>query len=157
MCGYAATCLDDAAWSSVSHEFLSSAASAAQTRRLGPSLFDGFSGLGFAGAALSGASRRYERLTGTVDAAVNHYLSFLISQHDRSESTPQSFDVVSGLTGVGVYLLQRSADDRPSPELVSAVELLTGNRAVPPPASWWTSSPALAQPTAWHALSRRLP
>ena len=56
VCGYAATCLEDAAWSSVSHEFLSSAASAAQTRRLGPGLFDGFSGLGFAGAVLSGAA-----------------------------------------------------------------------------------------------------
>jgi hypothetical protein len=54
------------------------------------------------------------------------------------------FDVVSGLTGVGVYLLQRSSDDQPSPELVSAVELLIGHDAVPPPASWSTSGPALA-------------
>ena len=144
MCGYAAHCLDDAAWTSVSQEFLSSAAAAAQTRRLGPGLFDGFSGLGFAGAVLSGAGGRYERLTGSVDAAVSHYLGFLLSQHDGSETTPLSFDVVSGLTGVGVYLLQRSADDQPSPELVSVVELLTGNRAIPPPASWWTSGPALA-------------
>jgi lantibiotic biosynthesis protein len=144
LCGYAARCLDDAAWAAASHEFLSSAASAAQTRQLGPGLFDGFSGLGFAGAVLSGGNRRYERLTASVDAAVGHYLSFLISRQDGSATTPLPFDVVSGLAGVGVYLLQRSADERPSRDLVSVVELLAGHQALPPPTCWWTSGRALA-------------
>jgi len=144
VCGYVADCLEDASWSTVAHEFLSSAASAAGTRRLGPGLYDGFSGLGFVGSVLSGAGRKYDRLTGSVDAALSHYLSFQAAHHDGPETIPLSFDVVSGLTGVGVYLLQRGSGDRPTPELIALVELLTGDRDVSPPASWWTSGPALA-------------
>jgi hypothetical protein len=68
---------------------------------MGPSLFTGFSGIGWALEHVSKMLGSPEDLNGEIDAAVEKYVSHSPWRED--------FDLISGLVGIGVYCLERSS------------------------------------------------
>jgi hypothetical protein len=142
ICGYLDSCFGGEGWDVAAHQYLQVAAADAQRRgSFGPGLFDGLAGLGFATWFLSRGGTRYGRLLAAIDDALLPHVS---AQADRVSRLREGasvgeFDVVSGLTGLGAYLLCRpeSADataalDRVLEALVELVRPVAGAPA------WWT-------------------
>ena len=98
-------------WDRTGHGYLSVAAGQAEQRPdLPPALWGGMAGLGFAAWTSSRGGTRYQRLLASVDQALlpqvthqAHRLSGL-----RTGMPFGEFDVISGLAGVGGYLLCRA-------------------------------------------------
>lgn len=110
MCGYLDACLPGEGWDRTAHLFLSGAVRAAE---IAPSLplgiFSGLSGLAFVAAALSRGGTRYQRL---LDGLEDALLSGTPALADATRQAPSGvavaqFDAISGLSGVGAYLLRR--------------------------------------------------
>ncbi|MEV0825090.1 lanthionine synthetase C family protein [Nonomuraea rubra] len=93
-------------WDRAGHEHLAAAAASATPYDL--SLFSGLSGIGLAAILLASGRPRYRRLLAAVDAtlapAVERASSKLATANGCAAS---DFDLVSGLTGMGTYLLAR--------------------------------------------------
>jgi hypothetical protein len=111
MCAYVDACLPSKGWDAAAHGFLTVAARGAERRSwLPPGLFQGLSGLAFATALLSREGTRYQRLLATLDQALALEASALGARLQGQEAGAVSeFDVVSGASGIGAYLLQRDA------------------------------------------------
>jgi lantibiotic biosynthesis protein len=110
-CAYLDTCFPNAGWDRVGHHYLSVAAEGAQlSSTLSLGLFGGLAGLALAGWSLSRDCTRYRRLLNTLDAAllprVGMHADILTNQGSDGISFGE-FDLISGLTGVGAYLLCR--------------------------------------------------
>lgn len=86
-------------------------------------LFGGMAGLGFAAHCLSHSGSRYRSLLLGIDAYFAQHLpaicSHLISQ--AGGLSEADFDLVSGITGIGVYLLSRVRHNR---DLVRTLSML---------------------------------
>ncbi len=97
-------------WDEVGHRQLAAAAQAADPHDV--SLFSGLAGIGFAALQLAGGRPRYERLLKTVDGVLAPYVEDAATRLACADGCAASdHDLVSGLTGVGVYLLARGGDD----------------------------------------------
>jgi lantibiotic biosynthesis protein len=96
-------------WDRVGHAYLARAARAAEALPDPPAgLFAGLAGLGLAAGALAGGRDRYRRLLAAVDAALVPRALALAGRVTGASALPTSaFDTVSGLAGVGAYLLGR--------------------------------------------------
>jgi class I lanthipeptide synthase len=95
-----------AGWDQAGHHHL--AAAAARVSPHDGSLFSGLAGVGFAATLLAAGRPRYERLLGQVDKALEPLLEGALSRLAMASGCRVSeFDLVSGLTGTGVYLLTR--------------------------------------------------
>jgi lantibiotic biosynthesis protein len=108
--GYLDTCFPDSGWDSTAHEYLELAAQDAAIRRHnGLNLFSGLSGLAFTAYYLSHSGTRYQQLLSTLDHAIVVRLRPIISnlRSQPSGLGVNAFDVISGLSGVGAYLLSR--------------------------------------------------
>jgi len=93
-------------WDRAGHHHL--AAAAARCSPYDGSLFSGLAGLGFAATLLAACRPRYERLLAQVDRALAPVLDGALSRLAAvSGCRVSEFDLVSGLTGTGVYLLTR--------------------------------------------------
>ncbi|MGW3347186.1 lanthionine synthetase C family protein [Nonomuraea rubra] len=93
-------------WDRAGHEHLAAAAASATPYDL--SLFSGLSGLGLAAILLAAGRPRYRRLLATVDATLAPAVEAASSKLATANGCAASdFDLVSGLTGMGTYLLAR--------------------------------------------------
>jgi len=119
MCGYVDRCSPGSGWDDKAHRLLTVAARS--TERIAPALglFSGLCGLGFTTRQLGLHGTRYGRLTATIEAEVvpsAHALAEAVQGRSGGFSVSE-LDVVSGLTGVGTYLLT----GRASPPVESAL------------------------------------
>lgn len=112
MCGYLDACFPGEGWDVTGHEYLTLAASGAERVAFPPTgLFGGLSGLAFAVWSLSRDSTRYQRLSKTVeDALLAETVALAETLALARPGMPVGqFDLISGLSGVGAYLLCRQA------------------------------------------------
>ena len=114
MCSYLDACFPADRWDVTAHRYLTLAARGIQqTPDLGPGIFEGLSGVGFTGWSLSRNGVRYRRLLAVVDNVLLPQIPELVDALDQQREglSVTRFDVISGLAGVGAYLLCRR--DRP--------------------------------------------
>jgi lantibiotic biosynthesis protein len=105
-------CLPGEAWDRVGHDHLRRAALAAEKRtHVDHSSFSGLCGLAFASWVLSRQGERYRKALLSIDAALLSLVTTAtvsFSQGNLHGVSVSTFDVISGLAGVGRYLLLRS-------------------------------------------------
>jgi len=152
MCAYVDRCFPDAGWDVVGHTYLTSAAHAAEARVPPPGLLSGLSGLGLVALLLARDGSRYQRLAATIDAALAPQalrLARATRARTRGLSASQ-FDLVSGLAGIGAYLLARrehpTSADALEGVLTALVELVGDRDDMVPP--WFTPPELQADKTA---------
>jgi lantibiotic modifying enzyme len=107
---------------------------------VGVSLFAGLSGLAFAGLQLSRQGERYRRMLATLDLAIAPQAISLASRVRNAQGLPVSdFDVISGLSGAGAYLLCRRGEPGIEVALAAVVDALIFlvTQQTEPPA-WYT-------------------
>jgi hypothetical protein len=109
VCAYLDRCFADEGWDVTGHDFLASAAAQAERRPVGPSLYGGIAGLGFVASLLARDGVRYTRLSSTLDAALAPQAFALAAGLERREHgvAVGQFDAISGLSGIGAYMLTR--------------------------------------------------
>lgn len=158
MCASLDACFPDGGWDSTAHEFLLTGARDIERRNSpAPGLFEGVAGLAFTASLLGRGGTRYQRLHRSLDSYLLRAARQLAEQvRSAGDGLPTgSFDVISGLTGLGAYLLRRSeqSDDLRSVlfEVIGALVTLAPDRSGVP--RWWTP-PALL-PT--RAMRRQWP
>jgi hypothetical protein len=145
LCAYVDACSPGQGWDFTAHGFLETAARAAERNGVRPTgLFTGLSGLAFVAWSLSRDGARYQRLLLELEDALLPQATRLAEALVGSEGVPVGdFDLISGLSGVGAYLLCRL--DRPEVRaalegvLSGLVALTRPGRATP---AWYTP-PAL--------------
>jgi lantibiotic biosynthesis protein len=127
-CAHLDACFPGEEWDRTGHIYLAAAAEGAERfGYIAPGMFGGLAGLAFAAWLASRCGRRYRRLLDTVDRAL---LPAVIAQADaltrlntgvRLSTEGVSFgefDVISGLSGIGSYLLLRCEN----PGILAALE-----------------------------------
>jgi hypothetical protein len=147
-CAYLDVCFPDQGWDRIGHHYLSVAAEAAERLPAAAvGMFSGLTGVAFAAWSLSRGGARYRRLLATVDnallAQVKVQADYLSLQNANALSFGE-FDVISGLAGVGSYLLCR-LDIHGVPAALDAVlryiQGLASDASSRP--RWWTPANAL--------------
>jgi lantibiotic biosynthesis protein len=121
--GHLDRCFPGDGWDRVAHRHLEIAAHDAASRsHLPPGLSAGLSGLAFAASYLSQGGARYQRLLATLDHALIDQLKPLIANvREQRHGVPvNAFDLISGLSGAGLYLLTR----RESPDAEKVLDQL---------------------------------
>ena len=108
-CAALDACFPHEGWDVAGHDYLDySVESLPDAGFLPPGLFSGLGGLAFAAHSLSRDGTRYQRLLATLDSTLSEracaQAAHLSGRHGVAVS---EFDVVTGLSGVGVYLLCR--------------------------------------------------
>lgn len=127
MCGYLDAGFPGTGWDQIGREYLTRAARGAEAEAyLSTSLFEGLTGLAFAAWSLSRAGTRYRRLLAGIEAALLPQVLALAAdlQRQRLGVSVGAFDVISGLAGVGAYLLCRRAEPEPSNALHAVLHAL---------------------------------
>jgi lantibiotic biosynthesis protein len=117
-------CFPEDGWDVVAHQHIEIAAHGAATQTcIAPGAFGGLTGLVFAAWYLSRGGTRYQRLITTLEQALLRNLRSMISDlnRHRNGAPVHAFDVISGLSGVTLYLLCR----RQSPEIAAALSAAT--------------------------------
>ena len=139
---YLDACFPDRGWDVVGRTHLEVAARGAErSPEFGAGMFSGLSGLAFAASQLSRDGTRYRRLLASLDEAIAGNTSALAAQVRDSDGVSVGvFDVISGLSGVGAYLLcrrdQNGATAAALADTVAALTSLTTRPGLPPP--WHT-------------------
>ena len=131
-------------WDRAGHHHL--AVAVAGTTPYDVSLFSGLAGVGFAAALLAAGRPRYTRLLRTVDATLAPTVERAASRLAVADGcAAHDYDLVSGLTGMGVYLLAqyqlspRSARGEPGETLTRALSTLARLLGYPDyPRRWHT-------------------
>ena len=122
LCAALDDCLPGDGWDRVGHEHLTRSSHAAeQAADPGFGLSSGLGGLGLAASALSRGGARYRRMLAALDARLVDLVetrTAAIAEAQPHGISVSAFDVISGLTGVGRYLLLR----RESPGCREALE-----------------------------------
>jgi class I lanthipeptide synthase len=142
LCAYLDRYFPTEGWDVVGHGFLAAAATHAEQAALGPGLFSGLAGLGFVAAELGRDGTRYVRLSSTLDAALlpaTAELARALRGHDRGLPVSQ-FDAISGLSGIGAYLLTRRRRPDVDAALVGLLEALVDltRASADGPPRWFT-------------------
>ena len=147
---YLDECFPGQGWDAEGRTHLEIAArSAEQSGWQGVGLFSGLSGLAFAAWRLSRGGARYSRLLASLDATIPADIVSLASQVRGSTGLSVSdFDAISGLSGVGAYLLCRCREPAVEVALANTVAALTSlaTRETPLPA-WYTPAHQLYDDT----------
>ena len=122
LCAYLDRCFPDEHWDVIGHDFLASAAAHAERSHLGPGLYNGIAGLGFVASQLSRDGTRYTRLSRALDGALaSQAVALADSLKGRNHGVSVGeFDAISGLSGIGAYLLTR----RNQPHVAGALDRL---------------------------------
>jgi hypothetical protein len=110
MCAAAGASLPGEPWDVAAHGFLAAAVHGAERAPAVPwGLFEGLSGLAFAATLLSRDGTRYQGLMATLDRVVASRAAAFGAHAAGPDAQPGmvAFDVVSGASGVGAYLLTR--------------------------------------------------
>ena len=141
LAGAMESCFPGESWEKVAHAHLERAARGAVEIDVPAGIFSGLSGLAFATSYLSRDATRYSRLTTALDAALLPRVHALVSAVPSSEPTGVAyFDLISGLSGVGAWLLRRMD----SPPCVEALRVLVARLVALSAAAdgglprWWT-------------------
>ena len=139
-CGYLDSCFAGDGWDRTAHRYLASA-----TREglpgLSVGMFDGLAGLGLTACSLSRGGTRYQRFLAELDAALFPQVlrqaeSLLNGSEGRSNG---EFDAISGLAGVGIYLLRCSGTPSGLEVLERTLDaLITLAGHTGHPRRWWT-------------------
>jgi lantibiotic biosynthesis protein len=120
MCGYLDACFPDEGWDATAHQYLTLAARGAQqSGYLATGMFGGLSGFAFAAWSLSRQGTRYKKLLAAIEPTLLSQtveLADTLSRQKQSVSVGQ-FDLISGLSGVGAYLLCRREHQKPAAAL----------------------------------------
>jgi lantibiotic biosynthesis protein len=142
-CAYLDACLAEQGWDRIGHGYLTTAADGAERLpHLSAGMFGGLAGLAFAGWLLSREATRYRRLLATLDATLLPQVTMQAVGLTRLTMEGVSFgefDVISGMAGVGAYLLLRRENPDSAVALDAALCSLvslgsdTGSRP-----RWWT-------------------
>jgi len=115
MCSYLAACFPEKEWDAIGHSYLELAVRDMESRTYLPTgIFGGLSGLAFAAWSLSQGGKRYGKLLTAIDEALLSQtigLAQRLTMQKKDVSVGQ-FDVISGLSGVGAYLLCRKDEPR---------------------------------------------
>jgi hypothetical protein len=142
-CAYLDACFPDGGWDRIGHSHLAVAAEAAERSTYpSASLFAGLAGLAFAAWSLSRGGIRYQRLLATLDQALVGQIAGQTDNLARAATGSVAFgefDAVSGLAGVGAYLLNRpdnGAAAQALRALLRSLVVLAGDDAGLP--RWWT-------------------
>ena len=113
LCGYLEKCFPDENWDVIGHQYLELAARGAeQLSSLPAGIFAGLSGLAFASWYLSRGGKRYCKLLTTLEEVLLPQtlgLANMLTMQKKNVSVGQ-FDLISGLSGIGAYLLCRKDD-----------------------------------------------
>jgi lantibiotic modifying enzyme len=138
---YLDSCFPDQGWDAIGKAHLEIAVRCAeQAPSLGTGLFSGLSGLAFAGWQLSRGGTRYRRLLATLDEAItSETVPIALRVRASNGLSVGDFDVISGLSGVGAYLLCRHQQPSAGIALAHTVEALISistRDQIPPP--WHT-------------------
>jgi class I lanthipeptide synthase len=143
-------CWPGEGWDITGHQQLTVAARAIERSGCpNPGLFAGWSGVAFAALGLSRSGTRYRRLRTLLDSVLLRQTDMLIAEArtDRRGMSVGTFDLISGLTGVGAYLLARDQASGEFDALASVIDaLLTitgGEDALP---RWYTPPELIADP-----------
>jgi hypothetical protein len=141
---YLDTCLPGAGWDTVGKRHIEIAARAAERASFGTGLFSGLAGLAFSAWQLSRGGARYARLLASLDHAVASETIALASRLcGRAGPAVGEFDVISGLSGVGAYLLCRRGQPAIDAALAATVDALTSLALAPGPIPAWHTPAAL--------------
>jgi lantibiotic biosynthesis protein len=99
----------DQGWDRTAHQHLTRAARAAEALPRPPAgLFAGLAGLGLVAISLAGDGTRYRRLLATVDQAlVARVPALTATARTPGGLAVRELDLISGLSGIGAYLLLR--------------------------------------------------
>lgn len=156
-CAYLDACFPDQQWDRRGHSYLAVATEAVEgCADTSAGLFGGLAGLAFAGWSLSRGGTRYRCLLATLERAL---LGRIADQADRLAGVTREgvafgeFDAVSGLAGVGAYLLYRAEIPAASlglQTILRAFVALARDNADRP--RWWTPAHLLGseEMTALH-------
>jgi hypothetical protein len=135
-------------WDRTAHRHLELATRAAEALPRPPSgLFAGLAGLGLAASCLSAGGRRYRRLLAGVDRALAARVPALAAAVGRAGGhAVHELDLISGLTGVGAYLLLRRARAGPAAALRVLLGSLVEVTGADPGGPRWRTPPAHLAP-----------
>jgi lantibiotic modifying enzyme len=148
--GYLEQCYPGQGWDIVAHHQVAAAAQAIErTGWPAPGLFEGLSGFAFSARTLSRAGARYQRLLMRIDQKLLTNVDLQVSHLLAAEHGMEvgAFDAISGLAGIGAYLLTRAEhtdDYAPLEQVVSA--LITIADDTNPLPRWFTPPNLLADP-----------
>jgi hypothetical protein len=156
MCGYLDACFPGEDWDVIGYHYIETAARAAErTNYLPADLFSGLSGLAFATWYLSQDGKRYRKLLAAVEEVLlpqTIELANRLATQKKDVSVGQ-FDLISGLSGVGAYLLCRKEDPQVAATLRAVlnglVELTKEEAGLP---RWYTPAHLL-----WEEMLRLTP
>jgi hypothetical protein len=108
VCAQLDRCFPDAGWDRAGHLHLTAAAGAAERDGTPLGLFDGIAGLGYAAQRLAAGRARYGTLLPAIDDAIAGGVATSSARLARMSGMPvRAWDLISGITGIGVYLLAR--------------------------------------------------
>ena len=108
LCAQLDRALPDAGWDRAGHVHLTTAAQAAERDGAPLGLFDGVAGLGFTAERLAAGRARYGTLLTAIDDAIAGGVSATSARLARTKGMPVgAWDLISGITGIGTYLLTR--------------------------------------------------
>jgi hypothetical protein len=134
-------------WDRIAHDHLNQAV-AGLPAHPAPGLAAGLAGLGLAAELAAGGRDRYRRLLAGVDAAVAgptvEAARGLSQAHGCNVS---AFDVISGLSGTGGYLVRRKSHPVPRAALDATLEVLAALLADPGEPRRWHTPAALSSET----------
>jgi len=143
-------CYPGEGWDITGHQQLTVAARAIeQSGCPNPGLFAGWSGLAFAALSLSKSGTRYRRLRTMLDCVLLPKTDLLINESlaQQSGMSVGTFDLISGLTGIGAYLLARDEQNGgfdAFTRVVGALIKITGGEDALP--RWYTPPELVGDP-----------
>ena len=120
-------CFPGDGWDAVAHEHLEIAAHGAATQtHLMPSAFGSLGGLAFAACYLGRSGSRYQRLIATLEQSLIRKVKPMIAAlNGQRDGIPvNAFDVISGLSGVALYLLSRADSAEAESTLIDLTQCL---------------------------------
>ena len=148
--------LPGAGWHRTAHRHLALAARSAESLASPPAgLFAGLAGVGLVASCLSGDGSRYRRLLATIDQALAAQAPALAARTGRAaRGAPgrprgvavRELDLISGLAGVGAYLLVRRAQPGVAPALRAVLESLVELTGADHDGPRWRTPPASLRP-----------
>jgi lantibiotic biosynthesis protein len=115
MCNYLNACFPADEWDVIGHGYLELAVRDMESRSYLPTgIFGGLSGLAFAAWSLSQGGKRYRKLLTTLDEALLPQAIDLAQRLtiQKKDVSVGQFDLISGLSGVGAYLLCRKDESQ---------------------------------------------
>ena len=138
VCAYLDACFPGEGWDVTGHEYLARAARSAEDQEhLATGIYGGVSGVAFAAWMLSRGGTRYRKLMAGLEESLVPRVLGICHAMERQEPgcSVGQFDVISGLSGVGAYLLCRRGEPGPGAALDAVltrlVELSAEDGGVP--------------------------